>query len=149
MHACRSDRHHGRMQHQSVSSAMHAVVGQLVSVLHAIRLRAWFANDQLSTSHRLTDVLFDTGTQLRQQVVTQQPLYGAPACPALASQTQPCLTSMCGDCSDATNGPNHAGCLNGGKCIDGVPFDGNFTCMCASAYSGSNCQTSLCSCSQH
>ena len=34
------------------------------------------------------------------------------------------------DCDNPTNGPNGMGCQHGGGCIDGIPYDHNFTCNC-------------------
>ena len=82
------------------------------------------------------------GTSTRSVIVTQQSSNGGLGCPAVHIQAIPCVVSLCSDCSVSSNGPNGVGCVQG-ACVDDIPFDGNFTCQCASGYTGSNCQLGL------
>ena len=36
-------------------------------------------------------------------------------------------------------GPDGRGCANGGRAVDGAPFDRKFTCACSGGYQGANC----------
>ena len=81
-----------------------------------------------------------TGTQIRQQYVSQPALYGGASCPMPLVDIQPCIMSACNDCAISTNGPNALPCFNNGVCNDSVAFDGHFTCSCPSGFTGDNCQ---------
>ena len=79
------------------------------------------------------------GLSTRTVVVTQVSSNGGAICPITHIQSIPCTVSLCSDCSISTNGPSRVGCVHG-VCVDGVPFDSNFTCQCSPGYTGSNCQ---------
>lgn len=46
------------------------------------------------------------------------------------------------DVDEPSAGPNGRGCT-GGTPVDGVPFDGRFTCNCSSDFTGENCETQI------
>jgi len=66
---------------------------------------------------------------------------------ALLDGTQPAILAnitfefLAADTDTPANGPNGAGCGEGGSAVDAVEFDGNFTCQCIGSYTGDNCET--------
>ena len=122
------------MQLNAVPNQLRDVVERVVKLLTVM----WSRFAMLFTS------MFDShsaGVQTRRQLVKTEPQYGGAACSNNVAEQRECFLSQCDDCDDLSNGPHGLPCFNNGLCVDATPHDGNFTCMCAGNFTGSNCES--------
>ena len=80
------------------------------------------------------------GLVSRTVIVSQPSENGGITCPSGQIQAKSCVISLCNDCSNPANGPNHLGCINNGICNDTMPYDNKFTCSCPPGFLGANCE---------